>query len=672
MKNKKLITLLWITEEIFFNARSIYAKEDMSTSDSFSQEESMSYAQMTNIGCLQKLADEASFSENIASNCNVSSLQVNSDDSTDKLTSAISSLSDTDIVPSSSSTSYTYSQDDEGSNNDRCSLKNKTPIPNLSMIPCPLIPLPRPKIVPFQKNQLSARGLVHASSQRGNGPVRNRSYSHAYSRSDQQIFFEKLAQNVQQNIGRENPSYGTRSQIFNLSENYEESPQDELWEANCHDKRQHGHKIDNQNGLPNYEICTRQYPNVMNISRTRRQSSHDNVSGRSINAVSSYKYNDHYSVDSSKFCRQLHQNALEGVSSTNSCDYEDLSTCGLEYYPNELLDYDGNASVDDHNSPSMRRMFNRPKPREISGQHSVPNFIFNNLYPYGPRKDPSIRKNPSPKKDPSATYNDILSELRQNNEQTSGKTSWYNKGNNSFVNGYIDITTGSLLGFGGNGVISNTIRKYSKEEVEKGDDLGFSHVGLALVLTRKQMQLIIEGSSKGGGLHYSSSHSDERKEHMLKKLYKWGKDNDDELDVFCFESIGKYGVRVVPLRYLVQKGYEKGNIFIRTLREPLSFEQILNILIRDIGKDYNFSIKELVSSTYNKNKKEKNNTKKFCSQLVASIYQEFKIINEDIIPNNVTPAEFGSQCYHDLLKGWAEPEKILKLEVTYGGCCSVA
>lgn len=265
---------------------------------------------------------------------------------------------------------------------------------------------------------------------------------------------------------------------------------------------------------------------------------------------------------------------------------------------------------------------------------------------------------PRPELTPRHQEFPILSEGHQD------RIEWINTHSNaSIAEEKVVITTGSLLSFGGSGMISNTIRKFSKDP----NPLGLSHVGLALVASANEIIALIERSAYNGGLHFLAEKGKHLKVSMIETIQEECRHRMDEADVFCLHSTGEEGVHIEPLSTLVSN-YE-GNIFVRSLKTPLALADLLEIIIRDVGKEYNFDIKQFAKSINNKNKKEQNN-KRFCSQLVADIYKEFDIIDSTLMGNNVVPAEFCSHSTSDLLKDYAEAEKVLKIYINYQGGCS--
>lgn len=225
------------------------------------------------------------------------------------------------------------------------------------------------------------------------------------------------------------------------------------------------------------------------------------------------------------------------------------------------------------------------------------------------------------------------------------------------------ITTGSLLSFGGEGMVSNTIRKFTKDP----NFLGLSHVGIALVASANEALALIDESARVGGLYFFKNQMEGVKADMIQTIRNEFHRNMDKLDVFCLHSTGEMGVHIVPLHVLVREYH--GSVFVRRLLTPLNLNQFLSIVVREIGKGYNFNINQLARCTRDGNKTEQND-KTFCSQLVAILYRDAGLLPPDVQANNVSPAEFDSRSPNDLLKDLADAEKVLKFLIKYtGGCC---
>ncbi|MDR2464000.1 MAG: hypothetical protein LBD36_00050 [Holosporales bacterium] len=251
--------------------------------------------------------------------------------------------------------------------------------------------------------------------------------------------------------------------------------------------------------------------------------------------------------------------------------------------------------------------------------------------------------------------NSILSESHQD-------TALWRNDNSFAAMKPLRIVNGSLIACCGSGVVSNGIRLQTKQD----NPLGVSHVGIALTATATEIGKLIDLSAKSGGLHFNQKSRKVKASHeyminMIKKLDR------NKQDVFCLHSTGKYGVHIVPLSVLTTE-YD-GDIYVRILHESIPLADMIQIIARDVGKKYNFSIKELQHCATDKNTKA-DNMKEFCSQLVACIYQECGIIPETIIATNATPAEFSSHCPDNWLAAVGGKEEILKIGAP-DGCCSI-
>lgn len=240
---------------------------------------------------------------------------------------------------------------------------------------------------------------------------------------------------------------------------------------------------------------------------------------------------------------------------------------------------------------------------------------------------------------------------------------WINSNPDPVTVQRVEITTGSLLSFGGKGTVSNTIRRFTKDP----NFLGLSHVGMAIIASANEALALIEESARVGGLYFFKDQTEQAKEDMIKTIRHTFHKKMDEPDVFCIQSTGGMGVHIVPLHVLIDM-YE-GSIFVRRLINPLPLRELTPLLAREIGKGYNFNINQLARCARDSNKTEQN-SKTFCSQLVAILYRDAGLLPPDIQANNVSPAEFDSRSSHDLLRELADGEKVLKLLIAYkGGCC---
>lgn len=249
--------------------------------------------------------------------------------------------------------------------------------------------------------------------------------------------------------------------------------------------------------------------------------------------------------------------------------------------------------------------------------------------------------------------------LAKNHQDT---LTWLNPSDSRVLVREIVVTTGSLLSFEGQGMVSGLIRKFTKDP----NSLGLSHVGIAIVASANEVLAIIEESARMGGLYFFKDQTEEIKKDMIQTIRNKFHRRMDEPSVFCIHSTGHMGVHVVPLRVLIDT-YE-GNIFVRRLFEPIHLHDFLSLLAREIGKRYDFNPNRLARCARDGNKTEQND-KTFCSQLVAILYRDMGILPPDIQANNVSPAEFDSRSPNDLLKGYADGEKVLKLLINTGGCC---
>ncbi|MDR0631395.1 MAG: hypothetical protein LBF66_02380 [Holosporales bacterium] len=225
------------------------------------------------------------------------------------------------------------------------------------------------------------------------------------------------------------------------------------------------------------------------------------------------------------------------------------------------------------------------------------------------------------------------------------------------------IPNGSLLSFCGGGAISTQIRTHTKET----NEWGLSHVGIALVGTAQEMINMAEQTYVRGILQYNPSRKMiKAMDHMLEHLRTFPL---DEPDVFCVHSTGEFGVHFRQLSSLLLD-YD-GQVYLRPLFQPIPLKDMYHVLVNNLGKMYNFAPMDFVRAINDRNKKT-NNITAFCSQLTTTIYQHCNLIPMDIQPLNVAPAEFGSDCENDLLRGYAPGEVVLKFKpVVSGGCCEV-
>lgn len=231
------------------------------------------------------------------------------------------------------------------------------------------------------------------------------------------------------------------------------------------------------------------------------------------------------------------------------------------------------------------------------------------------------------------------------------------------------IATGSILVFGGNGKVSTVIR--SQTSKNGTNPLGISHAGIALVLTPELARHLIELAQNHGGLHYTKG-SDERRQMMLDDLARilhFCANNQKE--VFCLHSTGSRGVHLAPLQLLLAR-YD-GNVYVRLVNEPIPLRSLIPVIVRELGKTYNANLVELAGAVKRSNKKTRDRSKQFCSQLVARILQDAHLLPHDFSPNNYAPNDFCSTARVDYLASTYEKhERMLKSMVCYeGGCCII-
>lgn len=231
------------------------------------------------------------------------------------------------------------------------------------------------------------------------------------------------------------------------------------------------------------------------------------------------------------------------------------------------------------------------------------------------------------------------------------------------ANGTVLISTGSLFLCGGLGSLSDVIRQQQKEK----NPLGVSHVGLIIVATINEIMNLLDDCKTHGGLYYNP-HGTDHYESMAQSLRRLSKHiGRDQQEAFCVHSTGKHGVHIDPLQILLPKYH--GNIFVRKIRRPLSLPSLREVLIREIGKEYNANLAELKKATRGKNKKKKDPLTAFCSEAVAIIFMELGILPRSFA-NNFTPASF---CSHgeDILPNIFDEEVPLKTAIKYdeGSCC---
>jgi hypothetical protein len=104
-----------------------------------------------------------------------------------------------------------------------------------------------------------------------------------------------------------------------------------------------------------------------------------------------------------------------------------------------------------------------------------------------------------------------------------------------------------------------------------------------------------------------------------------------------------------------------GNVCVRSLFEPIKFDDLRAEIIKVLGASYEQNILELLGSPWDKNKV-KGNDSWFCSELIAYLYNVSQVITENnFLPNNVIPKEFSTRSNIDFLRGKATEEQWLKI-----------
>lgn len=231
----------------------------------------------------------------------------------------------------------------------------------------------------------------------------------------------------------------------------------------------------------------------------------------------------------------------------------------------------------------------------------------------------------------------------------------------------IELTTASLFLCGGMGTLSSVIRHGQMER----NTFGISHVGIILISNIQEIQALLDDCFLHGGL-YSNDNGRKYYDSMKRSLQHLGKHVERlQPEAFCLHSTGHSGVHIDPLQMLLPKYH--GNIFIRKRQVWCDFQNLRDVLIREIGKDYNANVLELKNAAKGKNKKKENPDTAFCSEAVALIFQELGLLPRDILASNYTPASFCSQggALHDQ---YFSEEIALKTIFNYatGSCCAIS
>ncbi|GHS94720.1 hypothetical protein AGMMS49949_08660 [Alphaproteobacteria bacterium] len=225
------------------------------------------------------------------------------------------------------------------------------------------------------------------------------------------------------------------------------------------------------------------------------------------------------------------------------------------------------------------------------------------------------------------------------------------------------IKTGDLIAFGGNGTVSQYIRKHDPHP--DLNILGITHVGIALVGTGNDIRTIIQKSCTEGGLNNQDK---KRQSKMVKDMKDTFRNVTKEKSVFCFHSTG-VGVHISLLEYESER-YD-GNIFIRPLLEPVFLEdkRVVREVVTYLGKPYAHT-GELFKSLKNRNFSSSSDAV-FCSQLVYNFYRLSGLIDLDAESSNVLPSSLVSTAgADDLLKAIAAAAEIpLKIQLNYKREC---
>lgn len=235
-----------------------------------------------------------------------------------------------------------------------------------------------------------------------------------------------------------------------------------------------------------------------------------------------------------------------------------------------------------------------------------------------------------------------------------------------------EVTNGSLIAFSDTGLPGKIIKAACGETQE-----GFTHVGLAFLARPSEVLRIVQESIASGGL------SKRKKKYHRAQLtdiigyynnltprYPSMAPQREDVDIFCFEATGSVGemtrrlksrVKISPLSAVVAS--YKGDVCIRSLNEPLPFEPLRDILVKELGLSYVrlIHLMNLVKSAKNTNTKAVTD-EWFCSELVAHIYKQFGLIPVNgVLSKNVVPFQFQSdRLDSDLLLNKAHREHYIK------------
>lgn len=237
---------------------------------------------------------------------------------------------------------------------------------------------------------------------------------------------------------------------------------------------------------------------------------------------------------------------------------------------------------------------------------------------------------------------------------------------------FFHIKTGALISFSGNALASKIIA--GAADKINGDTLHLSHVGVLVVAYPTEIIQIIEYSAKHGGLFRNKE--DERTAKImgmngeLQNYLEVEEGIINELAVFCFQSTGSHGVRIVPLEYVLMKN-ERSSIYIRNpIGEDITLSLMMHSLADYMGASYNMDLLTMARAINANNSTTKDNKHSyFCSQLVCKIYKDCGLLAPVIKPENCVPSHFGSTCTTDLLHGSFGPEILIKQPVYRPNAC---